>query len=80
MSHDIIHDGALRLESALQEMHAVNLLHAHVKSSNVVLNQADRWHLTHHGACADFGQPVHSCTEVYSQLAQPVVLRYSFCV
>lgn len=45
LSDDIIYEGALRLQSALQEMRAANLLHANVKSDNVVLNAADKWHL-----------------------------------
>ena len=64
LSDDIIYEGALRLESALQEMHAANLLHADVKSDNVVLNAADKWHLADYGACVEFGQPIKSCTEV----------------
>ncbi|KAA6416662.1 MAG: hypothetical protein FRX49_13361 [Trebouxia sp. A1-2] len=63
LSDDIIYEGALRLESALQEMHAANLLHADVKSDNVVLNTADKWHLADYGACVEFGQPIKSCTE-----------------
>lgn len=51
LSDDIIYEGALRLESALQEMHAANLLHADVKSDNVILNAADKWHLADYGAC-----------------------------
>ena len=47
---DIIYEVALRVESALQEMHAANLLHADVKSDNVVLNTADKWHLADYGA------------------------------
>ena len=66
LSDDIIYEGALRLESALQEMHAANLLHADVKSDNVVLNAADKWHLADYGACVEFGQPIRSCTEVCS--------------
>ena len=58
LSDDIIYEGALRLESALQEMHAANLLHADVKSDNVVLNAADKWHLADYGACVEFGQPI----------------------
>lgn len=65
LSDDIIYEGALRLESALQEMHAANLLHADVKSDNVVLNTADKWHLADYGACVEFGQPIKSCTEVW---------------
>ena len=64
LSDDIIYEGALRLESALQEMHAANLLHADVKSDNVVLNTADKWHLADYGACVEFGQPIKNCTEV----------------
>ena len=32
---------ALRLQSAMHDMHAVSLLHADLKSDNVVLNTAD---------------------------------------
>ncbi|DBA75766.1 TPA: hypothetical protein ACH3X1_010177 [Trebouxia sp. C0004] len=65
LSDDIIYEGALRLESALQEMHAANLLHADVKSDNVLLNTADKWHLADYGACVEFGQPIASCTEAW---------------
>ena len=41
---DITYRGALRLQSALHKTHAVSLLHADVKSDNVVLNTADMWH------------------------------------
>ena len=61
---DIIYEGALRLESALQEMYAADLLHADVKSDNVVLNTADKWHLADYEACVEFSQPIASCTEV----------------
>ena len=64
LSDDVIYEGALRLESALQEMHAANLLHADVKTDNVVLNAADKWHLADYGACVEFGQPIKSCSEV----------------
>ena len=74
LSPDIIHQGALRLESALQEMHAANLLHADVKSDNVVLNAADKWHLADYGACVEFGQPIKICTEVCSRSEHSLVL------
>lgn len=45
LSEAIVCSGALRLESPLLQMHAVSLLHADVKSSNVVLNTADIWRL-----------------------------------
>ena len=64
LSHDIIYEGALRLESALQEIHAINLLHADVKSDNVVLSAADKGHLADYGAYVEFGQPIKSRTEV----------------
>ena len=73
LSDDIIYEGALRLDSALQEMHAANLLHADVKSDNVVLNTADKWHLADYGACVDFGQPIASCPEVRSR-SEPSLL------
>ena len=60
---EIMYRGALRVQSALQEMHAVSLLHADVKNDNMVLNIADMWHLAGHGACVEFGQPIMSCTE-----------------
>lgn len=62
LSEAIIYKGALRLESALQEMHAASLLHADIKSDNVVLNVADMWHLADYGSCVAFGQPIQSCT------------------
>ncbi|KAL0033319.1 hypothetical protein WJX77_003475 [Trebouxia sp. C0004] len=65
LSDDIIYRGALRLQSALHEMHVVSLLHAGVKSDNVVLNTADMWHLADYGACVEFGQPIMSCTEAW---------------
>ena len=74
LSDDIIYEGSLRLESALQEMHAANLLHADVKSDNVVLNTADKWHLADYGACVEFGQPIASCTEVCSR-SEPSLLH-----
>lgn len=43
LSEAIVCSGALRLEPALLQMHVVSLLHADVKSSNVVLNTADMW-------------------------------------
>ncbi|KAL0031503.1 hypothetical protein WJX77_003996 [Trebouxia sp. C0004] len=55
--------GALRLQSALHEMHVVSLLHADVKSDNVVLNTANMWQLADYGACVEFGQPIMICTE-----------------
>ena len=64
LSEAIIYRGALRLESALQEMHAASLLHADIKSDNVVLNVADMWHLADYGSCVAFGQPIQSCTQV----------------
>ena len=73
LSADIIYEGALRLESALKEMHAANLLHADVKSDNVVLNAADKWHLADYGACVEFGQPIKSCTEVCSRSEHSLV-------
>lgn len=42
----IIYEGALRLECALQELHAVSLLHIDVQSDSVVWNTVDMWHLT----------------------------------
>jgi len=69
LSDDIIYRGALRLQSALHEMHAVSLLHADVKSDNVVLNTADMWHLADYGACVEFGQPIMNCTEVCTPTA-----------
>ncbi|DBA90679.1 TPA: hypothetical protein ACH3X1_003896 [Trebouxia sp. C0004] len=64
LSDDIIYRGPLRVQSALHEMHVVSLLHADVKSDNMVLNTADMWHLADYGACVEFGQPIMSCTEV----------------
>jgi len=58
----------------LQEMHAANLLHADVKSDNVVLNTADKWHLADYGACVEFGQPIASCTEIRSR-SEPSLLH-----
>ena len=60
----IIDRGALRVESALLQMHAAPMLHADVKSANVLLNTADMWHLADYGSCVEFGKPVISCTEV----------------
>ena len=60
----IIYRGALRVESALMQMHAASILHADVKSANVLLNTADMWHLADFGSCVEFGKPVISCTEV----------------
>ncbi|DBA78858.1 TPA: hypothetical protein ACH3X1_008745 [Trebouxia sp. C0004] len=65
LSEDIIFRGALRLQSALEDMHAVSLLHADYKSDNVLLNTADMWHLADFGACVEFGQPIQSCTEAW---------------
>jgi len=45
-------------------MHAASILHADVKSANVLLNTADMWHLADYGSCVEFGKPVISCTEV----------------
>ena len=56
-------------------MHAANLLHADVKSDNVVLNTADKWHLADYGACVEFGQPIASCTEVRSRSEPSLFLR-----
>ena len=55
-------------------MHAANLLHADVKSDNVVLNTADKWHLADYVACVEFGQPIASCTEVPSCSAPSLLL------
>ena len=74
LSDGIILEGGLRLESALQEMHDVKLLHADVKSANVVLNIAHRWHLADYGACVEFGQPIHSCTEVCFPIEHSLLL------
>lgn len=64
LSADIIYRGALRVESALMQMHAASIVHADVKSANVLLNSADMWHLGDYGSCVEFGKPVISCTEV----------------
>ena len=69
LSEDIIFRGALRLQSALEDMHAVSLLYADLKSNNVLLNTADMWHLAEFGACVEFGQPIQSCTEVCTPTA-----------
>ena len=61
---DTIYRGALRVESALMQMHAASILHADVNSANVLLNTADMWHLADYGSCVEFGKPVISCTEV----------------
>ncbi len=81
LSDDIIYEGALRLQSALQEMHAVSLLHADVKSDNMILNAADKWHLADYGACVEFGQPIKNCTEVcfYSEHSLLLCITVSTC-
>ena len=70
LSDDIIYE---RLESALQGMHAANLLHADVKVNKVVLNTADKWHLADYRACVEFGPPIASFTEVCSR-SEPSLL------
>lgn len=69
LSEDIIFRGALRLQSALEDMHAASLLYADLKSDNVLMNTADMWHLADFGACVEFGQPIQSCTEVCTPTA-----------
>ena len=44
LSDDITCEEALHLECALQEMHAVSLLHIDVNRDSVVWNTADMWH------------------------------------
>ena len=73
-SDDIIYQGALRLQSALQDMHAVKLLHADVKSDNVVVNTADMWHMADYRACVEFSQPIKSCTQVCSRSEHSLLL------
>ncbi|DBB13030.1 TPA: Protein kinase, membrane associated tyrosine threonine 1 [Trebouxia sp. C0006] len=46
-------------------MHAASILHADMKSDNVLLNTADVWHLADFGACVEVGQPIQSCNEAW---------------
>lgn len=79
LSEDIIFRGALRLQSALEDMHAASILHADMKSDNVLLNTADVWRLADFGACVEVGQPIQSCTEVCTPTACCFALQFS-CV
>jgi hypothetical protein len=71
LSEEWIYRGFRRIQSALNAMHALSLVHMDVKSDNVFVDESVRWDLGDFGSTRKIGESIWSFTEVLNPYKMP---------